>query len=213
MKSANSQKKMREDKESDHINNVIELNRLVTLKDVMEVLKMDDSSKLIIDGIEVVDPRFVYQRLKIYLVELAESFPVDMNEIYFKNFAGKVVGESNRDGVVIDATMLMHPALRLTMAHELAHAKNKVINEGLVELYVESLYGKEGAVLTEKYEEYVNRFKQFVREFDESKSNDENVKIIYALYYNGRFREIYEQWGGDLEVFLKVFPELNYSEG
>ncbi len=181
-----------------------------------------------IAGEEIFDPERAYHNLEhaLHVVKsyFGETMKVKLDDVHFKKFHGNMVGESTAEGSFIDPIMLMHPAMRLAhvIAHETAHDKKRVLNEGLVEGYVHLWFGHDGAEHT--YEKSVGKFQEFAKRFDKKGDVKESTKRIYELYYSGHFEEIYEEYEKNhiaglateaekdqaFAFFREVFPELHY---
>lgn len=181
-------------------------------------------------GEKIANPKEALQNFWRALNEIRKfpkaKFDFKLNEMFFKQMAGNKVGEATEKGIVIDPVMLMHPAARLAqvIAHEVTHNKKLIMNEALVEAYVERFFGKTG--LEHVYDKAVEQFEEFARRFDKGGDGKRGTEDIYNLFYNGRFGEIYDTYKKNyvdglktdgeqdkaLDFFSEVFPELHYNE-
>lgn len=211
-------------KPADAGGHVVDAQKTVTAESALKLLK----AKQEIAGEEIFDPERAYHNLEhaLHMVKhyFGETMKVDVDDVHFRKFHGNMVGESTAEGSFVDPIMLMHPAMRLAhvIAHETAHNKKQVLNEGLVEGYVNLWFGRDGAEHT--YEESVGKFQEFAKRFDKKGDVRESTKRIYELYYSGNFENIYEEYeknyiaglATDAEkdqafrFFREVFPELHY---
>lgn len=178
---------------------------------------------------QAVDPQQAYENLRTAL-DLVKSrgagfLRVSLDEISFRKFHGNVVGESGKEGVQVDPIMLLHPAYRLAhvIAHEAAHDRNEIQNEGLVESYIQLLFGEENP--GEVYENAVNNFAEFAKRCDSDRNAERATKLIYQLYYSGGYEKIFEMYEENyietlatdkekdeaFKFFMLVFPELEYD--
>jgi len=208
-------------------NTPVEEAQAVTFNKAVKALK-DASGKTEVAQQRVANPEVAYAKLqealKMVKSYFGKTLKINLNEISFQKFGGNRVGESTEKGAFIDPVMLLHPAVRLAhvIAHELAHKKKSITNEGLVEGYVHAFFGEDGTNHT--YEESVVKFEEFSAKCANKISMEETTKKIYEHYYAGRFEKIYEMFEKNylknlktdaekdeaFQLFREVFPELRY---
>ncbi|MFH1284547.1 MAG: hypothetical protein ABIH78_03090 [Candidatus Peregrinibacteria bacterium] len=161
-------------------------------------------------GLKMNDPKQAYENYKFAFDYLKNNLGISMEDVYFKQFSGDVVGESTSAGIEIDPILLMHPAMRLVyaIAHESGHSRGKVDNEGLVEAYVKYVKGidlmGDDLVKTERYDTAEKNFYEFVERVSDGAEIKATVEKIYELYYSQKYEEIYELYD---EKYLKGLPE------
>lgn len=201
----------------------------VTLAKSLKALRHAEAGeKVDVAGMKAGKPEQAYQKLEEALKYVKRYFgktlKINLDEISFQKFTGNIAGESRENGAFISPLLLMHPAIRLAhvIAHELAHDKKKILNEGLVESYVHAFFGEDGTEHT--YDEATAKFAEFAAKCTGKNNTNETTKKMYEFYYAGRFEKIYEMFEknylNDLEtddekeeafkLFREVFPELHY---
>ncbi|PIZ76796.1 hypothetical protein COY05_00095 [Candidatus Peregrinibacteria bacterium CG_4_10_14_0_2_um_filter_38_24] len=186
---------------------------------------------VVIGDVEMPDPQAALKNLGEALNLLPAFMKPDLKYASFKSLPGQKVGESTAEGAKIDPIMLLHPACRLAhvIAHETAHNKNNVPNEGLVEGYLRAIGvvedGEDGPKTTVKYDKALAGFFEFLKKM--SKEGDSNTIAVevYNLYYKGEYGKIYDMYNklhveklspaeqnDAVKFFWEVFPELEYDK-
>ncbi|MDP2643186.1 MAG: hypothetical protein Q8P62_05075 [Candidatus Peregrinibacteria bacterium] len=215
-----------------------EVAKLPGLQDVFNALKKAtevgpeaEAELLVIENVEIPDPAAAFKNLEEALKLLPTCVKPNLNDTYFKSFPGQKVGESTAEGAKIDPIMLLHPARRLAhvIAHETAHKKNTVPNEGLVEVYLRAIGlvedGEDGPKTTVKYDKALAGFSEFLKKMSKGE-NSKNIAVeVYNLYYKGEYGKIYEMYNKmhveklspaeqdeEVKFFWEVFPELEYDK-
>lgn len=217
----------------------VEAHKAVTAKNALQLLKAGvegekarkgTKKELEIAGKKVVDPERAYQNMqeafRLVRTYFGKHLKINLDDLQFKQFHGHMVGESKKEGTFVDPIMLMHPAMRLAhvIAHELAHRNKKVMNEGLVEGYIQNWFGYDKA--EHRYEEAVEKFKEFAMKFNKNGDIRKTTEKIYELYYTHRYEKLYQQYAKNYikglktekekdeayKLFREVFPELQYME-
>ncbi len=206
----------------------VEATTHITLVQAIKVLRGTEGEAVDVAKQRVGKPEEAYKKLQEALKHVKKYFgkvlKINLDEISFKKFAGNRVGESTEAGAFIDPIMLLHPAIRLAhvIAHELAHNKKKIMNEGLVESYVHAFFGEDGTNHT--YEDATAKFEEFAEKCTNKGDAKETTKKMYEFYYTGRFEKIYEMFEKNylsglktdaekdaaFKLFRVVFPELHY---
>lgn len=207
---------------------VVDVSKDLTLKRALKVLDGRAKPDLKIAGQRVDNPKEAYAKLqealKLVKTYFKKNLKIDLNDLKFRQFHGDMVGESTKEGTYVDPVMLMHPAMRLAhvIAHELAHRNKAIMNEGLVEGYVDQWFGHDGA--NHGYEASVEKFKEVAKKCDKKGDVKTGTETLYELYYKGKFEGIYELYEENymnglktvgekqeaFRLFKEVFPELDY---
>jgi hypothetical protein len=209
---------------------LVESTAKVTLAKSLKALRSAESGEAVdVAKRKVGKPAEAYKKLEEALKYVkgyfGKTLKINLDEISFKKFGGNQVGESTEEGAFVDPIMLLHPAIRLAhvIAHELAHDKKKILNEGLVESYVHAFFGEDGTNHT--YETATAKFEEFAKKCTNKGDDKETTKKLYELYYTGRFEKIYEMFEKNhlsnletntekdeaFKLFQEVFPELHYE--
>lgn len=189
------------------------------------------SAPLMIANVEIPDPKTTLKNLEEALSMIPACVRPDPNDLFFKSLPGKAVGEATREGENVDPIMLLHPANRLAhvIAHESAHKKLQVPNEGLVERYLRAIGvvddgHADAAKTTPKYDRALAGFSDFLTKMAKGGNNDAIAIEVYNLYYKSDYHAILEMYR-KLHVdtlapaekdkaeafFWEVFPELEYD--
>lgn len=190
-----------------------------------------DKVPFIVADLEIPDPNAALKNMEEAFRLLPECVKPKPDDVFFKSLPGNKVGESTKEGAKIDPMMLLHPAHRLAhvIAHETAHRKNTVPNEGLVEGYLRAVgvvdTGKDGEPkTTEKYNVALMGFSEFLERISGGQDPKSMAIEIYNLYYKGDYEKIYKMYmkhvrtlthGRErdqaVRLFWDVFPELEYD--
>ena len=200
-----------------------------SLQGASDLLKAGEKE---IAGQEIKSPEKAYENLKFALGKVTnclsnnDKFNIDPNDIYFKQLEGNAVGQSTEEKTLIDPILLLHPATRLAavIVHELGHQNDQIQNEGLVEAFAESFFQSTG--VEHSYNVEVDNLKEFASLFDTNLSEENAIRKIYDLYYEGNYEEIYTTYLKNhinnldsdqkkdeaFTLFKTVFPELDYGE-
>ncbi len=191
----------------------------------------DRSKSVTISDVEIPNPDAALKNLQEALKLLPACVKPDPNDVFFQSLPGNKVGEASAEGTKIDPIMLLHPAHRLAhvIAHETAHRKNTVPNEGLVEVYLRAIGvvedGPDGPKATEKYDKALAEFSDFLSRMSKGGNSDAIAKEVYNLYYKCEYGKIYEMYNkmhvetlptgekdAAVKFFWEIFPELEYDQ-
>lgn len=197
-----------------------------TAKDILAAAKVANDNEINIEGrewdLEAIG-RKLDQAISLVKQKFPEAFDVDLDRIFFNKLAGKLVGESRKDGTYIDPYMFGQPLARLVhvLAHELAHNEKKVMSEPVVEGMVHVFMENSG--IENGYEEDAENFKEVATRMTNGDVK-KGAEMIYGVYLSGQFEKLYqtykEAYLSKLEteaekdeafnLFTRTFPELTY---
>lgn len=235
-------KEVGELKKPDEGGHVVDAEKTLTVKRALAILKGGAETtkirsggkkpKLEIAGLEIPDPKKAYENLEFALAKVKECFGhyfhINLDEMYFRQFHGNMVGESRKEGTYYDPILLMHPAQRFAhvKGHELGHDKGRIKNEALVDVFaqVKLFFGAEDPL--HGFELAEEKFKELAKRCDRNGDFKAGTEKLYAFYYRGEFEKMYKLYERNyikglkterekdeaFELFREVFPELHYVE-
>lgn len=226
-----SEAKVEEEKEAEPNDRDIDIDSLVrvTNEEMRQALKQGAKKKQSVEifGVTIEDPKTALKKYDQAIKLVKKKLPIDLNDIFFTKFEGDKVGLSASPGIFLDVLTLMHPASRMAqvLSHERLHKKNTVPSEALVLATGRELgfLDEGGFVLTEKYNDAMEGFYDFIGRIGSPRRKKRTVLKIYDLYSKGKFEDIHkiyekkylkklkteeERREGDYFFFNIVFPEL-----
>ncbi len=202
------------------IENILKGEKVVSARELLNLLSeylLKDNEPIKI-GQRTIDPQVaknhLQQALGIVQEKFAAKFNLDLNNLDFTIFSGDQVGESTSQGEFVDIIMLMHSALALSfvIAHELAHNKRLILEEGVIEALLDEFFPTAGVEETNPYIQAKKDFLEFAKVFNPEGNLSANIIKIFELFlkYKGS-DEVYDAIF-DYPVFANYLKTLSSQE-